>query len=114
MPSEDAALLLDLFDDACAAEIDAQHAHPIAAMGKRARAARIHAALALIARLKEERDDLRCSVIAFGGPWAVQYAHDHGLPPGHLHAVHYDLLARAGARMDNFTRALAPPPAERK
>lgn len=59
MTSEDAALLRDLFDDARAAEIDAQHAHPIAAMGKRIRAARIHATLALIARLTAERDAAR-------------------------------------------------------
>lgn len=52
-----------------------------------------------------EIKDLRESVIAFGAPWAVEYARDHGLPPGHLAPTHYDILARAGARMDSFTRA---------
>lgn len=59
-----------------------------------------------------ELDDLRTSVVAFGAPWAATYARDHGLPDGHLHAVHYDALKLAGARMDDFTRhvAAATPP----
>lgn len=31
-----------------------------------------------------------------------------GLPDGHLHPTHYDILARAGVRMDRFTRAEVP------
>jgi len=54
---------------------------------------------------RAEISDLRCSVIAFGAPWAVEYARDWGLPDKHLHAHHYDILARAGARMETFTRA---------
>ena len=48
---------------------------------------------------------LRQDVIAFCGPWAATYARDLGLPSGHLHPTHYDILERAGARMDDFTRA---------
>lgn len=54
--------------------------------------------------------DLRASVIAFGGPWAAAYARDHGLPPGHLHSTHYDILARAGARMNDFIRGRGDEP----
>jgi len=53
----------------------------------------------------EEIKELRRDVIAFCAPWAAIYAHDHGLPDGHLHPVHYDILARCGARMDAFSRA---------
>jgi hypothetical protein len=52
-----------------------------------------------------EIDDLKISVIAFCGLWAVEYAKDHGLPPGHLFPHHYDILERAGARMASFKRA---------
>ena len=45
------------------------------------------------------------SVIAFGATAMHQWAQYHGLPRGHLHPEHYDILARAGARMDDFTRA---------
>lgn len=73
----------------------------------------IDAAAARIEELLAERDDLRTSVISFGAPWAVKHAMDFGLPRGTLYAVHYDILARAGARMDDFTRAavLPAPPA---
>ncbi len=60
--------------------------------------------LALIGRLQAENADLKQSVIAFCAPWAVQYARDHELPSGNLWSVHYDILARCGARMDDFTR----------
>lgn len=60
---------------------------------------------AAMEKAADEIDDLRTSVIAFGGPWAVEHAERSGLPRGHLHPVHYDCLARAGARMDDFTRA---------
>ena len=49
--------------------------------------------------------DLQQTVIAFCGPWAVAYARDFGLPDGHLHPTHYDILEQCGARMVNFTRA---------
>jgi hypothetical protein len=52
-----------------------------------------------------EIEDLRISVIAFCGLWAVQYAKDQGLPPWHLFPDHYDILERAGARMESFKRA---------
>lgn len=58
----------------------------------------------LIEDAMQEIADLRTSVIAFGGPWAVEHARDLGLPDGHLHPTHYDILARAGARMDDFVR----------
>jgi len=58
-----------------------------------------------IEMLRAEIADLKQTVIAFAGPWAVQYADQQGLPRDHLHAYHYDLLERCGARMANFTRA---------
>lgn len=61
-----------------------------------------------IAALERENADLRKIVIAFCAPWAAVYAADRGLPSGHLVAEHYDILERAGARMDDFTRV--PPP----
>jgi hypothetical protein len=64
----------------------------------------VREAAALIRALLAERTDLRVSVVAFGVPWAVTHARAHGLPPGQLVAGHYDILARAGARMDGFTR----------
>lgn len=56
-------------------------------------------------RLEKENADLKSSVIAFAAPWAVSFGEGHGLPKGHLHPAHYDLLARCGARMVDFTRA---------
>lgn len=64
----------------------------------------VRALLASHRRQREEIEDLRLSVQAFCGPWAVQYARDHGLPEGHLFPCHYDILERAGARMVDFTR----------
>ena len=56
---------------------------------------------------------LRSLVVTFCGPWAERYARDHGLPNGHLHPTHYDILANAEARMESFTRVeLAEKPAE--
>lgn len=57
---------------------------------------------------KADWDDMKLSVVAFGAPWAVSHARDHGLPKGHLAAEHYDILKKAGARMDAFTRAATP------
>lgn len=61
---------------------------------------------ARVKQLEAENADLKQSVIAFVGPWAAKYARLHGLPDGHLHPTHFDLLAKCGARMDEFTRAL--------
>lgn len=61
-----------------------------------------------IERLRAEITGLRASLVAFAGPWAVRYAKDQGMPDGHLHPIHYDILAKAGARMDDFTRGEAP------
>lgn len=58
-----------------------------------------------IARLKAENADLKTSVVAFGAVHAVTYAKQWGLPDGHLHPHHYDILEKAGARMVDFTRA---------
>lgn len=55
-------------------------------------------------RLRKENADLRQSVVAFGSIWATQYAREYGMPDGHLHPTHYDILKKAGARMDYFTR----------
>lgn len=62
------------------------------------------AGAAEITRLREEVAELRTSVIAFGAPWAVAYAQQHGAPTGALHHRHYDILTAAGARMVDFTR----------
>lgn len=58
-----------------------------------------------VERLSAENTDLKQSVIAFCAPWAVTYARDGGLPDGHLHPGHYDILEKCGARMVDFTRA---------
>jgi hypothetical protein len=58
-----------------------------------------------VERLGAENTDLKQSVIAFCAPWAVTYARDGGLPDGHLHPGHYDILEKCGARMVDFTRA---------
>jgi hypothetical protein len=55
-------------------------------------------------RAAEEIEELRACVIAFGAPWAANYAADFGFPPGRLHPTHYDILARCGARMNDFVR----------
>ena len=56
-------------------------------------------------RLREEVAELKLNVVAFCAPWAVEHARQRGLPPGHLHPTHYDILSKAGARMHSFTRA---------
>lgn len=70
--------------------------------------------IVVILRLLEEVKDLQVSVIAFGSCHAVNWAKGYGLPDGHLMAGHYDILERAGASMDYFTRSEvmvgAPPP----
>lgn len=42
-------------------------------------------------------------LVPFLAVWAVQYQHDYGL--NGLHPVHYDLMKKYGARMDDFERA---------
>lgn len=55
--------------------------------------------------LTDENVDLKCSVIAFGSVWAAKYASDWDMLPTHIDATHYDILERAGARMDDFVRS---------
>ena len=57
-----------------------------------------------LAELLRENAELRQNVIAFCAPWAFSYARDCGLPDGHLHPIHYDILKNAGGRMDSFVR----------
>jgi hypothetical protein len=59
-----------------------------------------------IRELVEEITDLKSSVVAFAGPWAVQWAEINGLPKYHLHPQHYDILEQCGARMTDFIRAV--------
>lgn len=66
---------------------------------------RIEDDAATITALQAEVADWKQTAIAFGAPYMVQYAEAHGLPKNHLYDVHYDILERAGARMDDFTRA---------
>jgi Lar family restriction alleviation protein len=77
----------------------------IAAWNTRADDAALSEAIARAERAEAENDDLKLSVIAFCSPWAVEHAKKLGLHDRHLHPTHYDILARAGARMDDFTRA---------
>lgn len=60
---------------------------------------------ARIAELEDELAEARLSVIAFAGPAAQSYARERGYPPGMLHPIHYDILAKAGARMVDLRRA---------
>ena len=58
------------------------------------------------ARVKELEGalaDANVSVIAFGSMWATAYQRDHGLDG--LHPHHFDILQKAGAKMDLFKRA---------
>jgi hypothetical protein len=68
-------------------------------------AAHIEALAGRVRELEGALADANVSICAFAGPWAVRYARDFGLPEGHLTATHYDILEKAGARMDSFTRA---------
>ena len=60
-------------------------------------AARIEALEQQLAGLKEE-------ALPFVAIWAAEYARDHQLPDGALHAEHYDLLAKLGARLVDWKR----------
>jgi hypothetical protein len=62
----------------------------------------------MLAEQQEEIERLRSEVITFCSLWAAQYARDNGYFDGCLHATHYDILARAGARLDAFTRYVPP------
>ena len=62
-----------------------------------------------IAALRAEIADLKTSVLAFGAPFAVEYAKMQGLPDGSLLAHHFDILKAAGGRMDSFIRHVAKP-----
>ena len=55
-----------------------------------------------------EIERLRGDVIAYCCVWGTTWATEFGLPLGHLHPIHYDSLAAAGARMVDFTRADIP------
>jgi hypothetical protein len=78
-----------------------KHMHPQFRLGH---AAAKEEAAGEIGKLRAEILELKETVIAFAGPWAVQYARDRGLPRGHLFATHYDILKNAGARMASFVR----------
>lgn len=65
----------------------------------------LHEAADRLEQLEAENARLREQVVAYCAPVAANWAHGQGLPPGHLHPTHYDDLAAAGARMDDFTRA---------
>lgn len=52
-----------------------------------------------------EIERLRGLVVTFCAPFAAEHAAMHGLPKGHLHPVHYDILKECGARMAGFTRS---------
>lgn len=43
--------------------------------------------------------------VSFAAVWGAQWAREHGLPDGHLHPNHYDLLKEAGANLQHFTCA---------
>lgn len=69
--------------------------------------ARIESLTAQVAVMGEALERWKQNTTAFLAPRAVAYAEILGLPDGHLHPAHYDLLAESGARMDDFTRAAA-------
>jgi hypothetical protein len=57
------------------------------------------------AALRAELADANHTIVAYVAIRAVHHAEDLGLPKGHLAPHHYDILQKAGARMDSFTRA---------
>ena len=59
---------------------------------------------AALARKEAEAEVIREEAMGFIAVAVAQYAATAGLPDGHLHPMHYDTLARFGARMDSFTR----------
>jgi hypothetical protein len=72
------------------------------------RIARVPTLEAEVLRLTEANAALAEELVTFCAVWAVPYAQGLGLPDGHLHPLHYDMLERYGARMDDFTRAALP------
>ncbi|WP_341020971.1 hypothetical protein [Brevundimonas diminuta] len=67
-------------------------------------------AAACIREMVESLEDARTNVRAFAAPWAVTFARERVYPDGALHFAHYDILAKAGARMTGFTRYVPPAP----
>ena len=55
--------------------------------------------------LRAELVDANHTIVAYVAINAVEHAEGLGLPKGHLAPHHYDILQKAGARMDSFTRA---------
>ena len=78
-----------------AAELEERHRAMLAVLAEKD---------AEIERLRAEIADLKISIIAFGCPPMMEWAKMHALPKNALYADHYDILQRAGARMDDFTR----------
>ena len=77
-------------------------------VAEQAAALRALADAGFVVMRKSELDDMNTSIVALAAPWAVEYARDHCFPPNHLHAKHYDILAKAGARMTSFVRWKPP------
>ena len=50
-------------------------------------------------------EEWRSCTVAFCAVWAAQHAYAMGRPDGTIDPNNYDILQRAGARMDDFTRA---------
>ena len=61
-------------------------------------------AASLIERLRRDVEELKETGVSFIAVHAIRWASDSGLPRDHLHPTHYDILARFGARMDDFVR----------
>jgi hypothetical protein len=57
------------------------------------------------AALRAELADANHTIAAYVAIQAVRDAEAWGLPKDHLLPHHYDILQKAGARMDSFTRA---------
>lgn len=98
----EAYLSLNMLPELDAADIRAGRWDKLTGMQVMARHRTTHAGE--VERLREEIADLKSSVIAFGAPWASQYAREFDIPPNHIHSTHYDILEKAGARMDSFVR----------
>lgn len=48
---------------------------------------------------------LRADAVPFIAAWAAHWAREQGLPEGHLHPTHYDILEKFGGNVEQFTRA---------
>ena len=91
------AKMSKVMDDALAASLDVSPADEIQSLRQR------------VERLEGALREANETIVAFAGPWATKYARDIDLPLGHLHPTHYDILEKAGGRMDAFTRASLSP-----